>query len=171
MTHAVNPVRTACGRVLVAALVLVLGGCANEPPWHGVNQRVIARNHVTGRTRELPAVNVPMVLADGEPVERSQFPVITIAPGVTAALGWGRGALLERVEMEPNAVYPAQMLAEELIVVVEDGSATIEFDGRSVEFTRDHVLYLQPVLAGGMQSNGTLAARNGNLLVCVIPRA
>jgi gluconolactonase len=124
--------------------MLVLAGCANEPPWHDVNQRVIAQKKVTGRTRELPAVSVPMVLADGEPVERGTLPVITIAPGVTAALGWGRGALLERVEMAPNAVYPAQTLAEELIIVVEDGSATIEFNGRSVELTRDHVLYLQP---------------------------
>jgi gluconolactonase len=123
---------------------MLLAGCANDPPWHDVNQRVIAQNNVTGRTRELPAVSVPMVLADGEPVERGTLPVITIAPGVTAALGWGRGALLERVEMAPNAVYPAQTLAEELIIVVEDGSATIEFDGRSVELTRDHVLYLQP---------------------------
>lgn len=143
MTHTLNPVRTACGLGLVATM-LVLAGCANDPPWHDVNQRVIAQNKVTGRTRELPAVTVPMVLADGEPVERGKLPVITIAPGVTAALGWGRGALLERVEMAPGAVYPEQTLTEELIIVVEDGSATIQVDGRSVELARDHVLYLQP---------------------------
>ena len=63
---------------------------------------------------------------------------------MTAALGWGRGALLERVEMQPDAVYPAQTLAEELIIVVEDGSATIEFDGKTAELAKDQVLYLQP---------------------------
>ena len=85
-----------------------------------------------------------MTLADGEPVERSRLPVITIAPGVTAALGWGRGALLERVEMQPGAAYPAQTLAEELIIVVEDGAATIEYGGTRVELAKDQVLYLQP---------------------------
>jgi gluconolactonase len=144
VTHSLNPLPRVRGRALVAALLLVPAGCTSAPSWRDVNQRVIAANNVTGRTRELPAVSVPMVLADGEPVERGKLPVITIAPGVTAALGWGRGALLERVEMAPNAVYPAQTLAEELILVVEDGSATIEFDGRSAELTRDHVLYLQP---------------------------
>ena len=90
-----------------------------------------------------------MLLADGEPVERSTLPTITIAPGVTATLGWGRGALLERVEMQPGAAYPSQTLDEELIVIVQDGSATIEFDGKTAELTKDQVLYLQP---GAMRS-------------------
>src|ERR687891_242400 len=74
-----------------------------------------------------------LVLAACKPVERTTLPVITIAPGVMATLGWGRGALLERVEMQPGAVYPAQSLAEELIIIVEDGSATVDLEGRSVE--------------------------------------
>jgi gluconolactonase len=133
---------------VLASLTLVAASCSSgpgdEPGWRDLNQRVIDENTVTGRTRELPDVTVPMLLADGEPVERARLPVVTIAPGVTAALGWGRGALLERVEMQPGAVYPAQTLAEELIILVEDGSATIEFDGRTVELAKDQVLYLQP---------------------------
>src|SRR5688572_1571252 len=129
----------------LAGLTLALAGCSSdEPQWRDLNQRVVDEHKVTGRTRELPDVTVPMVLADGEPVERNKLPIITIAPGVTAALGWGPGALLERVEMQPNAAYPAQTLAEELIVIVEDGSATVEFDGRTAELARDQVLYLQP---------------------------
>src|SRR5687767_3031168 len=134
MVQNVTLILQACVGAL-AGLTFVLAGCssdpadvpaANEPRWRAVNQRVIEDNKVTGRTRELPDVNVPMRLADGEPVERHKLPVITIAPGVTAALSWGRGALLERVEMQPNAAYPAQTLAEELIIIVEDGSATVE---------------------------------------------
>ena len=72
------------------------------------------------------------------------LPTATIAPGVLARLGWGRGALLERVEMQPGAVYPEQTLGEELIIIGQEGSATIEFDGKTVELTKDQVLYLQP---------------------------
>ena len=99
-----------------------------------------------------------MLLADGEPVERAKLPTITIAPGVAATLGWGRGALLERVEMQPGAVYPEQTLGEELIIIVQDGSATIEFDGKTAELTKDQVLYLQP---GAMRSVKAGAERAG----------
>lgn len=147
MAHTVIRLRHACVGA-AAALTVMLAGCSNdgrsEPRWREVNQRVIDEHKVAGRTRALPEVAVPMTLADGEPVERSRLPVITIAPGVTAALGWGRGALLERVEMQPGAAYPAQTLAEELIIVVEDGAATIEYGGTRVELAKDQVLYLQP---------------------------
>ena len=147
--HNVTLIRQACVGGL-AGLTMVLAGCSSGPdasadqPWRDLNQRVIDEHAVTGRTREVPHVNVPMLLADGEPVERSKLPIITIAPGVTAALGWGRGALLERVEMQPGATYPSQTLAEELIIIVEDGSATVEYAGRTAELVKNQVLYLQP---------------------------
>ena len=85
-----------------------------------------------------------MSLAAGQPVENATLPTATIAPGVVARLAWGRGALLERVEMQPGAAYPEQTLGEELIIIVRDGSATIEFDGKTAELAKDQVLYLQP---------------------------
>jgi gluconolactonase len=134
-------------RLLEAAAVLVLttAACSSEgPQWADRNQRVIDQHQVAGRARDLPRLAVPMALADGVPVERAALPTITIAPGVAAAIAWGRGALLERVEMRPGAVYPRQTLSEELILIVQDGSATIEFDGTKAELAKDHVLYLQP---------------------------
>jgi gluconolactonase len=129
----------------VVALVFATAACSTQgPPWAERNQRVADQHQVTGRTRELPPISVPMGLDDGVPVERRALPTITIAPGVIAELGWGRGALLERVEMRPGAVYPRQTLNEELILIVQDGSATIEFDGTKTELVKDHVLYLQP---------------------------
>ena len=129
---------------LVCAAVMVAGCSDGGPEWQSINQRVIDQHAIAGRTRELPQVTVPMVLADGEPVERTQLPTVTLAPGVTATLGWGRGALLERVEMQPAAAYPAQTLGEELIIVGQEGSATIAFDGKTAELAKDRVLYLQP---------------------------
>ena len=152
-THAVSfvlftrmsAVRRARVPAAAVALALAAAACSNTgPEWASRNQKVIDQHQVTGRTRELPPVAVPMALEDGVPVERIALPTITIAPGVAATLGWGRGALLERVEMRPGAVYPPQTLREELIIVVQDGSATIEFDGTKAELAKDHVLYLQP---------------------------
>jgi len=85
-----------------------------------------------------------MLLGDGEPVEASKLPTVTIAPGVTARLSWARGALVERIEMQPDVTYPEQTLTEELIIIAQDGSATFDFDGKNVELTNDQVLYLQP---------------------------
>ncbi len=132
-------------RCALTLFLLIAAGCASgKPPWADRNQRVIDEHKITGRTRDLPRVSVPMVLADGEPMERSKLPTITIAPGVTATLGWGRGALVERVEMQANATYPSQTLNEELFVIVQDGSATIDVGGKTTELTKDHALYLQP---------------------------
>ena len=134
-----------CAVLGITGLAFAAAGCSRGgPEWTERNQRVIDQNKVTGRTRTIPSVIVPMILEDGKPVERTTLPSITIAPGVTAALAWGRGALLERVEMQPHAAFPAQTLNEELLIVVEDGSGTVEFNGKTVELAKDQVLYLQP---------------------------
>ena len=131
------------------------GGASGEA-WRDVNQRVIDQHKVGGREREVPGVTVPMTLAAGVPVERSTLATVTIAPGVSATLGWGRGALLERVEMQPGAAYPSQTLNEELIIVVQDGSATIDLGGKAMDLSKDQVLYLQPGAVRSMKagSNG-----------------
>ena len=139
-----------CLLVLLPSLVTACGD--DGPAWTDVNQRVIAEHKITGRTRDLPRLSVPTALADGVPVERAKLPSITIAPGVTATLGWGRGALVERVEMQPNATYPSQTLNEELFVIVQDGSATIDLGGKTAELTRDHAIYLQPGAVRSMKA-------------------
>src|SRR5687767_10791074 len=113
-----NPAGPASLRCALTLFLFVVAGCATDKaPWADRNQQVIDQHKITGRTRDLPRVSVPMVLADGEPIERAKLPTITIAPGVTATLGWGRGALVERVDMQANATYPSQTLNEELFVI------------------------------------------------------
>ena len=139
------------GSAAIASLTIVAAACSSSgssggaaEAWQAVNQRVIDEHKVGGRERQVPGVTVPMTLAAGVPVERSALSTVTLAPGVSATLGWGRGALLERVEMQPGAAYPPQALNEELIIVVQDGSATIEVGGKAMELSKDQVLYLQP---------------------------
>jgi len=143
-----NSVRYSHFRFAPVILSFVISGCStatsNEPQWAAVNRKVIEESKVTGRTRELPELRVPMVLHDGEPTEVEKLPSTTIAPGVTATLWWGRGVLVERIEMQPEASYPEQTLGEELIIVGKDGSASVQFDGKTVEIAKDDVLYLQP---------------------------
>ena len=99
---------------------------SDKTEWAGRNQRVIDAFTITGRTREVPAVTVPLSLAPGQPVENAALPTATLAPGVAARLSWGRGALLEQIEMQAAAVYPEHTLGEELIVIVRDGCTTCE---------------------------------------------
>ena len=145
--------RVSCRCVLFLLLPLILSGCADDgPSWAARNKQVIDEHKITGRTRDLPPMSIPTVLTDGEPVERARLPVITIAPGVTAALGWGRGALVERVEMQANATYPAQTLNEELFIIVQDGSATIDVGGKTAALAKDEALYLQPGAVRSMKA-------------------
>ena len=130
--------------VACVAGLLTLAGCSSVPEWAARNQRVVDQFKITGRTRDLPEVAVPMTLQPGEPHENAKLPLVTIAPGVAARLSWGRGAMLEQVEMQPGAVYPVQTLGEEIIIIVRDGLATIEFDGSTATLGKDQVLYLQP---------------------------
>jgi gluconolactonase len=152
--------RPAILRVAILGLPLLLAACSGDrAPWMDRNQKVIDEYKVTGRTRELPPLSVPNVLTDGLPVERAKLPVITIAEGVTATLGWGRGALVERVEMLPGASYPAQTLNEELFVIVQEGSATIDVDGKPLALAKNQAIYLQPGSVRSMKAgaNGLVA--------------
>ena len=159
-----NPAPSVCVRAALVTATMLVAACSgpggaggsSDEAWLDVNQRVIDQHKVAGREREVPGVIVPMTLAAGVPVERSALANVTIAPGVSATLGWGRGALLERVEMQPGAAYPPQTLNEELIIVVQDGSATIDVGGKTMELAKDRVLYLQPGSVRSMKagSNG-----------------
>jgi gluconolactonase len=134
-------------RYLAVLLLLapLVAGCSDDrPAWADRNDRVVQERQLTGRARELPAVNVPLALTPGEAVEARALPTATIAPGVVAALAWGRGALLERVDMQAGAIYPEQMLTEELLVLGREGTATFHLEGGNVELGRDQVIYLTP---------------------------
>ena len=133
---------------LLAALIGLLGVPAladkKKNGWRKRNAAVVRQFDLKTRDRVIPQTDVPLLLDPGQTYETTQLPVINIAPGVKASIGWGEGALLEIVEMDPDSTYPAQQLAEELIILVEKGSATCSFDKREVTLKKDSILYLTP---------------------------
>jgi gluconolactonase len=139
--------------ILFAGIACAIAGCSShEAPWSARNKKVVEEFKLEGRTRKLPDVKVPAGLVDGEAKTTAELPVAKIAPGVEARLAWGRGALLERVSMEPGAAYPAQTLGEELIVIVTAGSAKFDVDGKSLDLAKDSVLYLTPGMKRSVQA-------------------
>jgi gluconolactonase len=133
--------------ILPAAAVFAFTACstksAGNEPWREANSKLEAKYNLKMRSRSVPETDVPL-LAAAKAQPMSALPKAAIAPGVTASLAWGKGALLATLEMEKGAVYPSQQLNEEVITVVREGSATYEAGGKSLELTADSVLYLTP---------------------------
>ena len=110
--------------------------------WAGRNARYIAENGLASRERQVPEPEVAVAMEAGKVYATADLPGIAIADGVKASVSWGRGTLLEWLEMEPGSVYPEQTLPGELITAVQGGSATCAVDGREVELNGRSFLYL-----------------------------
>ena len=112
--------------VLLVCGVLISGlaGCTAGNGWRALNQQVIEEHNIKGRERDIPHTEVTPSLEAGKTVPSAELPVIRIAEGVQASVAWGEGVLMERLSMEAGSSYPEQALAEELITLVEEGSAT-----------------------------------------------
>ena len=110
--------------------------------WVDRNADFIKVKGLSSRVRSVPEPDVSVELEAGKVYATTDLPRIRIADGVTAALTWGRGALMEWLEMEPGARYPEQTLPGELIMAVQSGSATARVDGVEVELGGKAFLYL-----------------------------
>lgn len=102
--------------------------------------------------RIVPEMDVPILMEPGRVHPLSALPKISLAPGAAARLAWSNGALVEVLEMEGGSVYPVQPLAEELITVVWEGSATCSWGGHDLELTQDSILYLTPGMARSLKA-------------------
>lgn len=110
--------------------------------WVNRNAGYIEEHGLTSREREIPAPDVPIELEAGAVYATADLPAIEIAPGVRASVSWGRGTLMEWLEMEPGARYPEQRQPGELITAVQAGSAACTIDGREAELDGNSFLYL-----------------------------
>jgi len=132
--------------VLLVCGVLISGlaGCTAGNGWRALNQKVIEEHNIKGRERDIPHTQVTPSLEAGKTVPSSELPVIRIAEGVQASVAWGEGVLMERLSMEAGSSYPEQALAEELITLVEEGSATVTVGEATFELAKESLLYLTP---------------------------
>ena len=143
-----TPIRCALCLATLFVLATVLS-CSSlqehaDHAWKARNAAVVKAHRLEGRDRAVPETDVVLALEPGETYELGKLPVIDIAPGVSATVAWGKGALLEVVEMKSGASSPEETLDGELITVIREGSATLNIGGRTLRLEKDDVVYLTP---------------------------
>ena len=110
--------------------------------WESRNAELVEKLGIKGRERVVPDTGVVLGMEPGKVYAPDELPAIDIAPGVRAILAWGKGTLLELLEMAPEAEYPEQTMTGECISLVQEGSGTCTIDSRRIEVTKDTLLYL-----------------------------
>ena len=110
--------------------------------WQAPNVQLIEKLGLKGRERSVPDTGVVVGMEAGRVYAPDELPAIEVAPGVKAGLSWGKGSLLELLEMAPGSIYPVQAMTGELIFKAEDGSATCTVDDRTLELDSDSIVYL-----------------------------
>lgn len=110
--------------------------------WEARNAEWVKKLGLESREREVPDTGVVLDMEEGVVYAPGELPTIEIAPGVRATVSWGKGTLLELLEMEAGAAYPQQEMQGEFIGVMQQGSAICEVDGEEMELGADGLLYL-----------------------------
>lgn len=133
--------------LLTLASIGSLVACVNlgaENAWRPRNAAVVKAHNLSTRDRTIPETDVPLGLIPGKAYASSELPVIDLAAGVKATVSWGAGVMVELVEMEAEASYAELALNEEVITIVQEGSATCIVGNQTYELTKDSLLYLTP---------------------------
>ena len=110
--------------------------------WEVRNEKWVKKLELKSRNRVVPDTGVLLGMTPGKVYAPEELPTISIAPGVRAVVSWAKGTLLELLKMDAGAEYPAQAMTGELITLVEEGTATCELDGKTIELATGAVLYL-----------------------------
>ncbi len=120
--------------VLLAAVVLAsLPACAKKPAWSAKNDRLIEEGSLAVRTRgDVPGRGSVPSLPDGAVTGLDSRPEVQLAPGVKARMYWGKGNLVARLTLEPNASLHRETLPAERIMIVMKGEVGQLLGGTSV---------------------------------------
>jgi gluconolactonase len=104
---------------------------AGEPAWKAMNDKVIQEKNVKIRLRnDIPETGVVSNLEPGVVINRKNLPDVTLAPGVTCKMYWGKGNLINWMTMQPGAEIPREKLSGERLMVVWKGSVEQLVNGK-----------------------------------------
>jgi len=116
-----------------ALFMLLMSGCAKEPSWKALNDKIIKEQNITVRTRDdIPETGVVPNLKPGKVYKKSELPDVELAPGVKCKMYWGKNALVNWITMDPEAEIPRETLSSERIMVVWKGSVDQLINGEFV---------------------------------------
>ena len=62
------------------AVLFVFTSCSTQPPWKGLNEKVINEHKIQGRERQIPHTEVIPSLDPGKVYSSKELPSIKIAP-------------------------------------------------------------------------------------------
>src|SRR5512147_2976797 len=101
----------AAAAAVIAGIALISTACAKRPDWAAKNEKLIAAQSLTVRTRDdIPAARINPSLQDGVVKPIGSVPETLLAPGVKAKLYWGKGNLVAWLTFEPNAEIGEEVL-------------------------------------------------------------
>ena len=118
---------------LFIALVAVLTQCTKAPAWQAKNDELIKQHNLT--KRELTGLFESPLQSnlDHEKVTNlERMTTTTLYPGIDAKIVWGTGAMVARLQLEPNATVPEEKLATDKFVFVMEGSIHQLIDGAMI---------------------------------------
>jgi gluconolactonase len=117
----------------VSAYILSFPGCAKEPDWKAINDKIIKEHNIEGRIRnDIPETGIISNLAPGVVSSIKNLPVAEIALGVKARMYWGNGTLIAWMILEPGAEIPREILPGERFMFVRRGSVEQLINGSFV---------------------------------------
>ena len=118
---------------IMAVLIVLSSGCAREPEWKALNDRIIEEQNVTVRSRDdIPETGVVSNLEPGKLYKKNDLHDVELAPGVTCKMYWGKGVLVNWMTLEPDASIPRETLPGERIMVVWNGSVDQLINGNFI---------------------------------------
>jgi gluconolactonase len=119
--------------VFVIVALSLLAACAQKPDWAVKNDKLIADNKLTVRTRDdIPNIKLKPNLADGVVTAAVSLPETELAPGVKARMYWGKGNLVAWLALAPGAVIPKETLTAERLMAVMKGEIGQWLEGKYV---------------------------------------
>lgn len=119
--------------LVLSGYILSFPGCAKEPNWKAVNDKLIKEHNIEGRIRDdIPETNIMSNLDPGVVTNIKNLPVTEISPGVKARMYWGKGTLIAWMTLEPLAEIPREILPGERFMFVVRGSVEQLINGSFV---------------------------------------